>query len=308
MGPCERQGVAFLAPGKSYLPHRWLSSGAASLELAALRSQTLVVERGNAVQAIEKEGALVVAILRQASYDWAVPTCPKWSLERLGDHLGKVYAMAAAAIELGAAKEAPPPGARQQRAPGTEAAEWVQARLVRLVDLLDSVDDDSACWTFAYGDGTPRFWWRRQLHESLIHRVDAELAVLSATEPKQSAGERAGTAPVAADVGIDGVTEFLELSGHTEVDWEDLRLGEAATIHLHSTDPGLQAEWTVDCDNRQFARAHLKADVALVGSAFALQRWLWSRGSLGTSGPLDLSHEIETFGDWQAAERWRPKR
>jgi uncharacterized protein (TIGR03083 family) len=298
-----------LAPGKSYLPNGCANSGAwVTGAVSSEEPDSLVVERETAVQAIEKEGALVVAILRQVPEEWAVPTCPGWSLERLGDHLGKVYAMASAALEMGAATEAPPPEARQQRTPGTEAAEWVEARLARLVDVLDSVDDDSPCWTFAYGDGTPRFWWRRQVHESLIHRVDAELAVLSSSQPEQFVGEGVGLSPVAADVGIDGVTEFLELLGHTEVDWEDLRLGEAATIHLHSTDPELQAEWTVDCDNRQFARAHLKADVALRGSAFALERWLWSRGSLRAAGPLDLSHEIEAFGDWQAAERWRPKR
>ena len=140
------------------------------------------------------------------------------------------------------------------------------------------------------------FWWRRQLHETLVHRVDAELA----------GGAHVGE--VSPVVAADGIAERLLLSGFHEVPGEDLEPGKALSLHLHGTDaPGF--EWTIDTSSDRYARAHVKADIALRGPCWSLNRWVWKRGSVAHSADLApelLLSGLETFGDVRAAEEWRP--
>jgi hypothetical protein len=101
------------------------------------------------------------------------------------------------------------------------------------------------------------------------------------------------------------------LARYRVVEWDELDLGGSPlTIHLHATDmdvtsdidkvPGSDpAEWTIDTAEQNITRAHLKADVAMRGPAWSIDRWLWGRlPSADTS--------LEIFGDKQALESWRP--
>ncbi len=250
-----------------------------------------------AIEQIRTDAQAVLALLRRPETDLAtpVPSCPGWTLEELGDHLGRVYAMVAAVIELGASGTSRPAGdQRVQRLPGTPVSQWLSERLEAMLQLFEETPLHHRCWNFVSGPASETaFWWRRQAHETLIHRADAELAV----------GELSYPAPAVA---ADGISEFFELGGFELVGWAELPLGEAMTVHLHALDAGEGAEWTVDTESRAFAMAHLKADVALRGPAWAIDRWLWRRGSLAGEGASDLSGALEAFGDWRAAERWRP--
>ncbi len=264
------------------------------------------VQKDEALNLLRVEAERILSILRRPEVDLAtsLPACPGWTLEDLGDHLGKVYAMVAAAIQLGTTSDSRPPReALSARQPGTGVVEWLSARLAELLTVFDQVADGHRCWNFLGGAGSDvAFWWRRQAHETLIHRADAELALVAKGEYALG-----GPVPPAAIVATDGVSEFLELSGYQPVSWEDLRLGEAMTIHLHATDAE-KAEWTIDTEEKAYAPAHLKADVAVRGPAWAIDLWLWRRGSLAGAGVMDLSSRLEGFGDWPAAEQWRPSR
>lgn len=257
------------------------------------------MERELAIEQVRTDAGAVLAILGRPETDLAtpVPSCPGWTLEELGDHLGRVYSMTAAAIELGDKAASRPPGdKRVHRLAGTPVSQWLAERLERLLVLFEETPPDHRCWNFVAGPASEvAFWWRRQAHETLIHRADAELAV--------RVGELFSPAPAVA---ADGVSEFFEIGGFELVGWDELPLGEAMTIHLHAIDAGEGAEWTVDTESGAFTMAHLKADVALRGPAWAIDRWLWRRSSIGGEGASDLSGELEAFGDWRAAELWRP--
>lgn len=253
------------------------------------------VDRERALAATAEEGGRLVGTLRSAgdASEAAVPTCPGWSVHDMGVHLGIVYAWVALIVS---SDPDDAPGRRELPRPveGETVADYLAARLDDVLGALGSVPESALRWNFVAGGRAPvSFWWRRQLHETAIHRVDAELATgqaVTAFEPVLAA---------------DGVSEYLELMGHRECGWDELEIGDGFSIHLHATDLP-EAEWTVDSKHRTYARAHLKADVAVRGPAWSLMRWCWGRIPAGTE--TLAVEKLELFGDAGAAESWRPSR
>jgi uncharacterized protein (TIGR03083 family) len=260
--------------------------------------QTLPMERSRALSIIEREAARIVEVATDPNVarTAGVPTCPRWALDDLLDHLGRVYAMVATVI--GDALGNPPDREKVPRRPeGEDPLDWMRERLGLLLPVLSEIPEGAARWNFVSGPRSPvGFWWRRQAHETLVHRVDAELA---------------GRAPVreaAPEIAGDGVAEFLLVSGFSEAPGTDLDAGRGMTVHLHASDAP-EVEWTIDTAGRTCARAHSKADVALRGPAWSLARWVWRRGSAapGCGLPEELVlPDLEAFGDVRAAEAWRP--
>lgn len=246
------------------------------------------MDRATSLTGLEAEATRILELLdRPRAIDVPVPTCPGWTLGELANHLGRVYARVATVIQ-NKANEAPDRSSVPRRAEGQPPAEWLRERLDIVVKVLSEVDESERCWNFIGGAGSPvGFWWRRQAHETLIHRVDAELSLeLSIGTPSP-------------EVAADGIEDFLEIAGLQLVDWSELDLGSGTTIHLHAADVmESNAEWTLNAEAASFCRAHLKADIALRGPAWSLDRWCWGRG--GGKG-------LEAFGDAQAAEAWRPR-
>jgi uncharacterized protein (TIGR03083 family) len=253
------------------------------------------MHREAALEVLEREAGRVLEIAGDAGADmgWPVPTCPGWTFGQLVEHVGRVYAMVATAVT--GDPDRPVERATIPRRPDAQApAEWFGERLGILLPLLREVPETARAWNFVDGPGSPvSFWWRRQAHETLIHRVDAELA----------AGAAVGE--VAPAVAADGLGDFLTLAGLRLVEWDELELGAGPTIHLHADDAGagagaVAAEWTIDVERRTYSVAHLKADVAVRGPAWALDRWCWRRDVAADAGVLEI------FGDRAAAEAWRP--
>ena len=240
---------------------------------------------------IEREAARIITLSEAAGLgepDQPVPSCPGWTLQDVPAHVGRVYAMVATVLQ-GDPRDPPDREQIPSRPDGQLSADWMRERLAILLPMLRDVPEDSQCWNFAEGPSSPvAFWWRRQAHETLIHRVDVELA---AGEPVTAAEP---------EVAADGIGDFLTVTGFKPVDWDEIRLGEGMTVHLHATDA--DAEWTIDTANHTYAVAHLKADVALRGEVWALDRWCWRRDGL-SAREADL---LESFGDRQAADDWRP--
>ncbi|MFC7615957.1 hypothetical protein ACFQV2_23195 [Actinokineospora soli] len=107
-------------------------------------------------------------------------------------------------------------------------------------------------WTFV--GPRPASWWvRRRLHEVLVHRADALLALNTPIDddPTRSA---------------DAIDEWLSLVA----DRNTPVLDEGHTLHLHTTDaPG---EWTLRPEGNGVAcdPTHAKATTALRGPAMDL--------------------------------------
>jgi uncharacterized protein (TIGR03083 family) len=259
------------------------------------------MERDLALGVVTAEAERILSLTRgkgSSAGELRPPACPGWTLFDLADHLGRVYAMVVTAIGTGPAgtleRSAVP-----RRPEHQDPTDWLEERLAIMLDGLCSLPETARCWNFVDGPGGPvGFWWRRQAHETLIHRVDAE----------QACG--LPVAPVPPELAADGISELLGLAGLREVRFDELELGEEMSLHLHATDAA-SAEWTIDTGRRTYATAHLKADVAVRGPAFVLDLWCWRRGSArargGSEGPLpSLGDEVTTFGDVAAAEEWLP--
>lgn len=214
-----------------------------------------------------------VADAVRAGRDRPVASCPGWTVADLAVHLGIVHRWANEAVTTRATER--PRGATERYgvpADRPDLAEWYEEAATTLIDTLSSVDPETPVWSFGT-DRTARFWSRRQAHETLVHRWDAQEAI--------GAG---AVDPLDAEHAADAVDELLVALLPPRIAAPPD--GPPRTFHFHRTDgPG---EWfvTVDPDGYRAERAHAKGAVAVRGSAADLLLFLWSRSTAG----------VEVFG------------
>lgn len=197
-------------------------------------------------------------LLRSAAPDTPVPTCPGWTLRQLATHVGRGDRWAATMVEERATTFADPRTVTDGKPPADpdDAAAWLAAGVTRLTDAVEKVGADAPVWTFT--GPQPSAWWvRRRLHETVVHRADAALALGAPFE-------------VSAEVAADGVSEWLTLLAARPAGDEPLLVG-ASTMHLHATDGDLGAagEWMVHPAGNAAAwePGHAKGTVAVRGTA-----------------------------------------
>jgi uncharacterized protein (TIGR03083 family) len=225
---------------------------------------------------IRTDGTTFAACLDRGPLDRPVPGCPEWSLADLAAHLGFIHRNVARTVS-GPADERmqwlPVPD------PTGDLGPWIREGLDQLLDALTSRDGDEIVPTFV-GPRPLRWWWRRQAHETSVHRWDAESAIGTPT-------------PIGPELAVDGVDELLE-TFLARVEPERLG-GDGATVHLHATDTA--GEWVLqfDADAVRIERTHRKGDVAVKGSASDLLLYLYGRRAVA---------DLEVFGDGTVLERW----
>ncbi|MBB5102328.1 maleylpyruvate isomerase family mycothiol-dependent enzyme [Streptomyces spectabilis] len=232
--------------------------------------------------------------------DLAVPvrTCPGWSLGDLLRHVGGAHRWAEAVVRTRASGPVPHDEvddvAGDDAADAAALADRVAGGAARLAGTLREAGPDAPVWTPAPG-GTPEFWARRMLFETVLHRADAAVAV-------------GGPYTLATDVALIGVGEWMEFTVLPQVYESEERLrallGPGRTVHFHATDADAESddagEWFVDLtgDAITTRRAHEKAAVAVRGPASALLLSLYQRESVLAEGP-------EIIGDRALYEQWR---
>lgn len=247
---------------------------------------------------LARESARFRDVLAACDPDARVPSCPDWSAADLLWHLATVQRWWA---EVVAARPARPVEVEPER-PATNG-ELLAAYDVWSADLaaaLEGADPGEAAWNWS-DDHTVGFILRRQAHEALIHRIDAEL----------TAGERTGLDPLLAS---DGVHECLAVMyggmppwGHWEpgdglvrVDVTDT--GEEFWVRFgifSGTDPESGTTYTDEEDFHVVAPPddpEVEPDVVVDGTAAALDLWLWSR---------DDDADISAAGDQDVLDRFR---
>jgi uncharacterized protein (TIGR03083 family) len=197
--------------------------------------------------------------LRTADPETPVPTCPGWSLRQLLTHVGRGHRWAAmivreradARVDTRTVPDGKPPT-------DTDAAVgWLDDGARLLLDAVAATGAEVPVWTFT--GPKPAAWWvRRRLHESVVHRADAAIAL---------------GAPyvVAAELAADGVSEWLDLLTARPVPDDGPALAGGTVLHLHATDDGLGTggEWLVGSEDGRIAweHGHGKGAVAVRGSA-----------------------------------------
>lgn len=194
-----------------------------------------------------------------------VPTCPGWDLRALTEHTGGIHRWVAAMV-----RDASP--RRYDREVVDHdfpedfagAADWLEAGAVLLTDALKNRDPDTEMWGWA-GDRHVRFWSRRQLHETVVHRADAEIAL--------------GIVPeIDEDVAADGVEEFFDVLPY--VRWEPLVAELRSDGEAISWRTGTGLAWLVRLTPEGFTydRSEGPADVTVhAPTAGDLMLTLWNR-------------------------------
>jgi uncharacterized protein (TIGR03083 family) len=240
---------------------------------------------------LARESARFASVLDGAPSDAPVPTCPAWKADDLLWHLGEVQWFWGTIVrdraDVSAAEQMKPP--RPANRPGL--VEFYRSANRELEAALASTTPDTPAWTWA-ADKTVGFIRRRQAHEALIHRLDAELTAGRRTvmDPKLSA---------------DGVDEALRIMYGGDVPaWGEFTGVEGKAIRIHCTDTG--DSWLIRLgrfsgtdpdDERSYDQAgihvadqdpggHVAARIS--GAAADLDCWLWGRPSQA---------EVERSGD-----------
>ncbi|MFJ7149010.1 maleylpyruvate isomerase family mycothiol-dependent enzyme [Streptomyces sp. NPDC100445] len=147
-------------------------------------------------EAIERETHRFADAVRGGDPAQAVPSCPGWTLADLTRHVGGLQRWFCALL---AQRVQNPPSSRDVELGLPDDpqayADWVAAGVSAVAAVLRDTDPAAAMWTWGE-DPHARFWARRMLFETLVHRVDAERAV--GREPE-----------VDPTLAADGVDEFL---------------------------------------------------------------------------------------------------
>jgi uncharacterized protein (TIGR03083 family) len=217
-----------------------------------------------------------------------IPTCPEWTLKQLATHVGRTHRWAAEIVSRRASEFIPfrevPDGAFP--AETDERAAWLRAGARLVIDAVDAAGDDLV-WAFD-GPAPASFWARRMAHETLVHRVDGELA--------------AGTEPVIdAVLAADAIDEWFMLLSARRDEQGVPPLPAGAVLHLHATDPDVagRGEWLVRHveEGLTVEPGHAKGDIALSGPAANLLLMLVRRR------PSD-DPQVSVYGDASLLTGW----
>jgi uncharacterized protein (TIGR03083 family) len=243
----------------------------------------------------------VAAVVAQTSTfaDWVhgrdaatpVPTCPKWTLVDLVDHVGGTQRVLAALV---GERMTEPSKAFAGHVPGpTDPAQW-RAWLIEgaagVERAFESVADDAPVWDPSGGGAGVKFWSRRLFGEACVHRADAAVALDKPYE----------LAPELAVAAVEDWLDTMTSRGYWEnrAGFADAMRGDGQTLHFHATDaPG---EWVARREQHMVVleRTHTKADVAVRGPAAELLLVLTRRR------PLEAAPNLELHGDRALLDHW----
>jgi uncharacterized protein (TIGR03083 family) len=249
---------------------------------------------------LARESARFAAIVDTTAPDAPVPTCPGWSADDLLWHLGEVQCFWGTierdGVDAQAAGAMKPP--RPAHRPGL--SEFYQSASRELRAALALVPPETPAWTWA-DDKTVGFIRRRQAHEALIHRVDAEL----------TAGQRSELDPALSADGVDEA--LLVMFGGRAPAWGTFTADEAKTARIVATDTG--DSWFIRLghfagtdpeDQQSYDEAAIRvadaddggrATATISGMAADLDCWLWGRPPLRA---LERSGQAEALSAFDA--------
>ena len=222
---------------------------------------------------------------RVAGLDAAVPTCPDWTVAQLVAHQAMVHRWATEHISLGNPDEALTDEQILDTAPDLLA--FYDEGLDALVVALEAAPPDLDVFTFLKDAPAPRqFWARRQAHETTMHAVDVQAALLGRVPSTIEAG-------IDRSLAVDGLDELLR--GFFTRGKSKLFDGSPFVMVVAPSDA--DRRWLVRVDERLTVDPgdadDPDADARLTGTAAALYLALWNRGD-----------EIEVQGRAEVLPRW----
>ena len=235
------------------------------------------------------ESARFRNVLRETRPETSVPTCPDWNADDLLWHLAEVQWFWGEIAVRGLTTFEAVGNLDMRGRPGDRDGllAFFGKTTLDLHRILTTASPDTPVWTWS-DDHTVAFIRRRQAHEALVHRVDAEL----------TAGDRT---PMDADLCTDGVDEVLRIMYAGLPPWGRFTADPNQTVRVQTTDTnrswlmtlgqftGTDAEGTAhdepgfsvaaSCGGESDASEPVAATVR--GAAADLDCWLWHRPPMG---------------------------
>ncbi len=146
---------------------------------------------------LRDESARFLGVLRSADLARPVPSCPDWTGSDLLWHLGEVQWFWGTVVRD---RLPSPDGLEPPARPDSDhgLVQFFEEQSARLLLALTDADPGEEVYMWA-DDKTVGYIRRRQAHEALIHRVDAELVT------------GAGPAPIDPALASDGLQEVLDV-------------------------------------------------------------------------------------------------
>jgi uncharacterized protein (TIGR03083 family) len=250
---------------------------------------------------IAQESARMADALAQAPLTAPVPSCSDWSAADLAYHLGEVQDFWSQIV--GNAPAGPDDADDTERLADDELVPFLRTRTEALLAALAAHDPADPCWSWSSTGGTVGWVLRRQAHEALVHRVDAEqTAGLPVTDPgialaadgvDEMLGVMVSGLPAWATFTPDGQRVRL-LATDAEREWV-LAFGR-----FHGTSPTTGTEYDEECGELVGGAPWEGEDedvtATVAGPAWDLELWLWGRG--GAEG-------LTVEGDHAAVDRLR---
>ncbi|MFN0026446.1 MAG: maleylpyruvate isomerase family mycothiol-dependent enzyme [Acidimicrobiales bacterium] len=224
----------------------------------------------------------------------SVPACPDWVVADLVSHTGWVHRWMRYMVclpegegpsrETSMAAGLPKVGSAQH--PDGDLVVWFREGLDQLLQAFADVSPTKTVSSL-FGTHTPSLIIRRMVHETAIHRRDAEDAI----------GQPSG---FDTELAADGIDELLDL-------WIPMRFphkdfgATGQTIALAPTDRESAWSITVQPERTVWQRSDVvpaKTDVIARGTASDLYLFVWNRLAVAQ---LEVSGNADLLARWQAA-------
>src|SRR5215831_1362882 len=254
----------------------------------------------NYLDHLARESARFEAALRGTAPTAPVPSCPGWDADDLLWHLGEVQWFWGTVVREGITGEQAEE-LKPDRPAGRDGLLAFYERVSRdLGAILAGRAPDSPAWTWS-DDHTAGFIRRRQAHEALIHRIDAELTADRRT-------------PLDPPLSADGVDEALRVMYGGLPGWGTFTPDQdAPALRLRATDTG--DSWLVTFgrftgtdpgDGTSYDEPGIRAAdrdpgtpaaAEMAGRAADLDCWLWHRPPVT---PVEASGDARVLSRFEA--------
>ena len=234
------------------------------------------------VEAIRAESVRFGDLVRGLAPVAPVPSCPGWTVADLSYHLAEVQDQWARIVEGAEGDDI----VSLPRPADADLPAAFDTASTRLVDALREADPGTPCWSWHPQGHSVGWVLRRQAHEALIHRVDAELAAGRTPAPPSQAGLAADGVDEVLTVMLDGIPEWgtftpdgrlVRIRGEESLVVADLtfRLGR-----FRGTGPESGTQWDLTAAQSTDVGGGVDQAPGIAGPAWGLDLWLWGRGAL----------------------------
>jgi uncharacterized protein (TIGR03083 family) len=216
---------------------------------------------------VESEIARLVEVSRDVDPKATVATCGRWRMRTLIHHIGQIHDWVTRIVVSGS-RERLSRRAADYPIPDDPVLwpDWLSTGGDALVAALRDADPDAPVYTWG-PDKHVRWWARRMVHETGVHRADAEFA----------SGIRPAFDNPAA---LDGVDEFLiNLPSAARFAWDVRKLrGTGEVLGLVAEDEPVSWRIVLQSDRFVWARDGAHDAAATVRGAVAdLYMFIWGR-------------------------------